>query len=239
MNQTPLPSIRLYEQMAQRIREQIINGDLKAGDQLPNERTLAQMFGVSRTVVREAIKTLKQEGLVEVRAGLGTFIVDDTGKAFKQSFGLLLSVWQGNHRDDLIVIREILEPEIAALAAQHATPEQIEELEQAIASMDEHLENIPEFAHMDHAFHLTLAKATHNAILPHLITPIVDMLQDLRERIARRDGARERGQAHHRHILKAVKEKDPERAREAMRAHLLQVREDSVLNSEAEEQTNE
>jgi GntR family transcriptional repressor for pyruvate dehydrogenase complex len=230
MEPTPLLSVRLYEQMAQRIREQIIAGSLKAGDQLPNERTLAQMFSVSRTVVREATKTLKQEGLIEVRAGLGTFVVDNTGKAFKQSFGLLVSIGKQEHIHDIIQIREILEPEIAALAAQYAFPSQIVEMEQAIQSMDANLDSITDYAHMDHSFHLILAQATQNIILPHLMASIVDLLQELRKQIAHKEGARERGQEHHRSILDAVKKQDSELARVAMRAHLLQVRLDSGIN---------
>jgi GntR family transcriptional regulator, transcriptional repressor for pyruvate dehydrogenase complex len=240
MSQTPLASQRLYEQMAQRIRNQIVAGELTAGDKLPNERTLAEQFGVSRTVVREAIKTLKQEGLVEVQAGLGTFIVDDTGAAFTQSFGLLLSV--GNkktHLLDIVEIREILEPEIAAMAAVHASPDDIEALERALMLMDAHMEDISKYAKEDHSFHLVLAHASGNAILPYLMASIVDLLQELRERIALVQGARERGQAHHRLILKAIKQQDAAAARAAMQDHLRQVRQDSGTENATKEKPND
>jgi len=78
---TPLQATKLYEQIVAQIREQIINSQLKDGDRLPNEQMLAEQFGVSRTVVREAIKTLAKEGLVEVWHGRGTFIIDGTSQA--------------------------------------------------------------------------------------------------------------------------------------------------------------
>ncbi len=235
MDNQPLSNIRLYEQMASQIRDQIVGGKLSAGDKLPNERSLAEQFNVSRTVVREALKTLKQEGLIEVRPGTGTFVVDATGEAFTQSFGLLMSVGSGGSLRDIVEIREILEPEIAAIAAKRATPEQIAELESAIAKMEANLSNITEYTRKDHSFHLVLAQATQNIIIPRLMASIVDLLHELRERIALVDGARERGQTHHRNILAALKAHDAQAAREAMLAHLKQVRQDSGIEIENHE----
>src|ERR1700692_920029 len=76
---------RLYEQIVQQIEESIVKGTLKAGDQLPAERELAQRFGVSRTAVREAVKALREKGLVEAYSGRGTFITDGTTQAVRQS----------------------------------------------------------------------------------------------------------------------------------------------------------
>ncbi len=231
-----LTSVRLYEQMAQRIRDQIVNGDLSAGDKLPNERNLAEQFGVSRTVVREAIKTLKQEGLIEIRPGLGTFVVDATGEALSQSFGLVMSLGREQTLHDVIEIRELLEPEIAALAAQRATPDDVANMERAIEMMDAQLGDIEAYANEDHSFHLALAKATQNVIIPRLMSSIVDLLQNLRQKIALVDGARERGQEHHRNIIAAVKAGDPQTAREAVQAHLRQVREDSGTQNDMNEE---
>ncbi len=79
---------RLYEQIVQQIEDSIVKGDLKAGDQLPAERDLAQRFGVSRTAVREAVKALREKGLVEAYSGRGTFITDGTTQAVRQSLRL-------------------------------------------------------------------------------------------------------------------------------------------------------
>src|ERR1700730_15589641 len=78
-------SSRLYEQIVQQVEESIVKGALKPGDQLPPERELAQQFGVSRTAVREAVKALREKGLVEAYPGRGTFITDGTSNTMKQS----------------------------------------------------------------------------------------------------------------------------------------------------------
>ena len=108
---------RLYEQIVQQIEESIVKGDLKAGDQLPAERDLAQRFGVSRTAVREAVKALREKGLVEAYSGRGTFITDGTTQAVRQSLDLMAKIGQPEGSTHLAEVRAILEPEIAALAA--------------------------------------------------------------------------------------------------------------------------
>lgn len=223
----PLSTQRLYEQLAERIRQQILSGRLNAGNKLPTERELAEEYGVSRTVVREAVKTLKQEGLLEIRAGLGTFVVDATGQAFSQSLELMMSMGLSDKLVDIVEIREILEVEIATLAAQRARDENTEKMEIAIGIMDKNLDNITEFIKQDHAFHLALAEATQNVVLPQLLASIVDLLQELRSQTALVEGSLERGQMHHRRIFKAIRDKDPIAARKAMQAHLKQVRQDS------------
>src|SRR6267378_403434 len=109
---------RLYEQIVQQIEESILKGDLKPGDQLPAERELAQRFGVSRTAVREAVKALREKGLVEAYSGRGTFVTDGTSQAVRQSLDLMLRIGQQEGPKYLAELRQILEPEIAALAAK-------------------------------------------------------------------------------------------------------------------------
>ena len=222
-----LSSRRLYEQLAERIRHLILNGALTPGDKLPTERILAQDYGVSRTVVREAVKTLQQDGLVEVKAGLGTFVVDATDRAFVQSLRLLMSLNLNDNMADVVEIREILEVEMANLAATRARPVDIDQMQSAIAIMDENLDNVSEFIRQDHAFHLALARATQNAVMPLLISSIVDLLQRSRSRTALVDGSLQRGQGHHKQILQAIRQRDAAGAQKAMQLHLEQVRRDS------------
>src|SRR5207248_1176666 len=107
---------RLYEQIVQQIEESIVKGDLKPGDQLPAERELAQRFGVSRTAVREAVKALREKGLVEAYSGRGTFVTDGRSQAIRQSLDLMAKIGQPDGYVHLAEMRAILEPEIAALA---------------------------------------------------------------------------------------------------------------------------
>ena len=108
---------RLYEQIVQQVEESILKGQLKPGDQLPAERDLAQSFGVSRTAVREAVKTLREKGLVEAYSGRGTFVTNGTSHAIRQSLDLMIRVSQQEGAIHLAELRQVLEPEIAALAA--------------------------------------------------------------------------------------------------------------------------
>ena len=85
---------RLFEQIVQQVEESILKGQLKPGDQLPAERDLAQRFGVSRTAVREAVKTLREKGLVEAYSGRGTFVTNGTSQAIRQSLDLMIRINQ-------------------------------------------------------------------------------------------------------------------------------------------------
>ncbi|HET7089537.1 MAG TPA: GntR family transcriptional regulator, partial [Anaerolineae bacterium] len=88
MKYTPIQAQRLYERIAQQVEQRLLTGDLKIGDRLPPERELAEQFGVSRTAVREAVKALRQRGLVEVQPGRGTFLTDGTSQAVRHSLDL-------------------------------------------------------------------------------------------------------------------------------------------------------
>ena len=117
---TPIHSNKVYEQIAKQIEQRILSGELHEGDRLPTERELAIQFQASRTAVREAMKTLAQKGLVNMRPGRGTVVIDGTSQAMRHSLGLMMRVGQLSNNVELVEVREILEPEIAALAAARA-----------------------------------------------------------------------------------------------------------------------
>src|SRR6516162_7805948 len=99
---------RLYEQIVQQIEDSILKGALKPGDQLPAERELAQNFGVSRTAVREAVKALREKGLVEAYSGRGTFITNGTSHAIRQSLDLMIRIGKNEGALHLAELRLIL-----------------------------------------------------------------------------------------------------------------------------------
>ncbi|MCL4488678.1 MAG: FadR family transcriptional regulator [Chloroflexi bacterium] len=216
---------RLYERIVDQIEQRILAGELKVGDRLPTERDLAEQFHVSRTAVREAVKALCEKGLVESHPGRGTFITDNTSQAMRHSLGLAARVGTEEGLACLEEVREILEPEIAALAASRVTDDQIAAMRDAVTVMDAALEDIERFVEADLDFHLALAEATRNPFIPVLMDSVIDLLREQRKRIFRRGGTRH-GQFHHNRILEAIVNRDAEGAREAMRAHLRQVRED-------------
>jgi GntR family transcriptional regulator, transcriptional repressor for pyruvate dehydrogenase complex len=221
---------RLYEQIVQQIEESLLNGTLKTGDQLPAERDLAQRFGVSRTAVREAVKALREKGLVEAYSGRGTFITDGTSQAVRQSLDLMVKIGQPEGSQYLAELRAILEPEIAALAAARAQESDMITMREAVAVMDRAGRDPDAYIEADLDFHLSLAEAAANPLILSLIDSIVGLLREQRMKIFKVEGGPERGQFHHKRILEAMEQRDPEKARDAMRAHLDQVREDSQVS---------
>ena len=223
----PIQTERLYQQIVEQIEHRFVSGELKVGDQLPSERELAEQFGVSRIAVREAVKALREKGLVEIRPGRGTFITNGTEGVVRHSMGLLMQFGQVGASPNLVEVREIMEPQIAALAATRIDKEQIVAMTQAVGTMNMALDNVEVFVEADLAFHLALAQATQNPIIPILMNTIIDLLREQRKRIALVEGGLIRGQSHHKKILDAVMRHDPKAARLAMQQHLEQVRKDS------------
>ena len=225
---TPIQSAKVFELVAEQIERRILDGELRSGDRLPTERELAEQFHVSRTGVREAMKILAQKGLVDMRPGRGTIVIDGAREAMQDSIGLVMKLKLGEvgGSDKLVEVREILETEIAAMAAARATDKEIAAMRDAIQVMDESLNDADAFIAADNRFHEALAQATQNTLILILVNSIVPLLSEQRKQIFETEGGPQRGQFHHKRILESVLGQNPESAREAMRAHLRQVRED-------------
>jgi GntR family transcriptional repressor for pyruvate dehydrogenase complex len=218
---------RLYEQIVKQVEASILKGQLKPGDQLPAERDLAQKFGVSRTAVREAVKTLREKGLVEAYSGRGTFVTNGTSQAVRQSLDLMIRVNPQEGQANLAELRFVLEPEIAGLAATRIEEQLLATMREAVAIMDRNLHDPDAYVEADLDFHLALAEAVGNPLILSLLDSIVGLLREQRSRIFQCDGGPERGQFHHKRILAAIERRNSDAAREAMRAHLKQVLADS------------
>lgn len=221
---------RLYEQIVQQVEESILSGQLKSGDQLPAERDLAQRFGVSRTAVREAVKALREKGLVEAYSGRGTFVTNETTHTIRQSLDLMIRVNQQEGTAHLAELRRMLEPEIAALAAPRIEDQLLGTMREAVAAMDRSLHDPDAYVEADLDFHLALAEAAGNPLILSLLDSIVGLLREQRARIFKVDGGPERGQFHHKRILAAVEARNADAARQAMRDHLEQVLADSCAS---------
>ncbi len=225
---TPIQSVRVFEQVAEQIEKRILDGELRSGDRLPTERHLAEQFHVSRTAVREAMKILAQKGLVDMRPGRGTIVIDGANAAMQDSIDLVMKLRLGEvgGSNNLVEVREILEIEIAALAAARATENEIAAMHEAVKIMDESLDDADAFIAADNRFHEALAQATQNTLIFILVNSIVNLLSEQRKQIFDVEGGPQRGQIHHKRILESVIRRDPQAARDTMRSHLRQVRED-------------
>jgi GntR family transcriptional repressor for pyruvate dehydrogenase complex len=225
----PVTRGHLTEQVTSQIQELILSGELLPGDKLPSQRDLAASLGVSPVVVREAIKTLEERGLLEARVGSGTYVSELTHESIADTLGLLLR--QGKMSfDHLHEVRRTLEIEIAGLAAARAQPDDIVKLEVAIQQMDEGLDRPNLYIEADFEFHLALARSTQNPLFPLLTFTLLDVLQRSRELIFQVPGAPGRGQTYHRAICERVRHGDVEGARAAMQEHLRQVASDGAAS---------
>jgi len=212
---------RLYEQVADQIQALIVAESLRPGDRLPAERDLAERLGVSRTVVREALRVLTVRGLLCVKPGCGAYVQELSVRAASAPLQLLLKLRQTPHPyHNLQEVRRTIEVECAGLAASRADACDLERLCGTYARMEEHLHDAEPFATADLDFHLTLAAATHNDLFPVLLAPITELLSEAILVSYYGPGASEAGLAHHCAILDAVQARDAARAREAMCRHI-------------------
>jgi GntR family transcriptional repressor for pyruvate dehydrogenase complex len=216
---------RLYEQVADYIEGLVEAGELRLGDRLPPERELAETLRVGRGVIREAVKVLHTRGLVTVKPGLGTFVAEVSSDYVAGHLGRYLRM-SNQSLHDLTELRQILEVEIATLAAQRADAKDLEQMRAAVAQMDEPGVTVERYIEADQNFHLALAKSARNELFPLLLEVVADRLAQLRRVTFKVPGAPRRGQAYHRIILKAIENRDPQSARQAMRDHMKQVAED-------------
>ena len=212
----------LPDQVAHQIIDLIAARRLEAGNRLPPLDELTGYLDVSRTAVREAIKLLDAWGIVSVKHGVGTFVAQPSGHALSVPFKVHVERG-GESIRDLLQVREVLEPGIAAIAANHARPEHIAEMEAALHKMDQALTDPDQFNAADLAFHVALAKATENDLFLLVIYPVVDLFLELFNVAHKVAGAAARGRAFHQVILEHIRAGDAEQAREAMHAHIKQV----------------
>lgn len=219
---------RLYEQIVMQIEESISAGKLKPGHQLPGERELAQQFGVSRTAVREAVKTLCEKGLVEAYSGRGTFVTGSKSQSARHSLHWLVNNADPQNARHVTELREILEPELTALAATKIETQQLDMMREAIDVMDRSMQDPEAYIEADLDFHLALAEAAGNPLILALLDSIVAVLREERLGVFRVPGGPTRGQIHHRLILKAIERRNPGKARKAMIAHMQQIHEDTL-----------
>jgi len=228
----------LYEKIALHIENLVSSGKLQPGNRLPSERELAEGLGVGRGVVREAVKLLAERGLVTISPGRGTFVSGLDPKFHSEQLGRLFR--RGGHSyNDLHEVRQILEVEIAGLAAQKATPADLEKMRQAIEEMDATVSPFTqsEFIKADTAFHAALAEATHNSVFPLFMDVLMDLLEEPRFMMSQMPDVPARSQAHHRLIFESVQRGDAAAARQAMWQHTQQVAEDMevTINAHAAE----
>jgi GntR family transcriptional repressor for pyruvate dehydrogenase complex len=221
---TAVRRTRLFEGVAQQIQRLIVDGALKPGDLLPPERELAERFGVSRSSVRDAIRSLELVGLVVPRQGEGTVVADVSPEAVVTPIASILT----RKREligELLDVRKMIEPALAARAAERATPEDIARLEDVFRRQREKTLRGEPAMEEDSEFHYQLALAAKNGVVRQVLDVLMRLLRETRARSLQTQGRPERSLAGHKRILDAIKRKDPAAAERAVRRHVEEIEE--------------
>jgi GntR family transcriptional repressor for pyruvate dehydrogenase complex len=215
----PIRRVKLYEEVAARIRDLIASGELAPGQALPSERKLAEQLKVGRAVIREAIRQLEVSGLVESRHGGGNYVREVT---VEHLVAPIASVLNGMTplRDELMDARLFFEPQIARAAAARATAEDLRRLQDVIRRQEERVASGHSGAEEDAEFHDLLANATHNTVVVRVMEVIDGLLEESQARLFRSVERSEISLEGNRRILDAVARHDQEEAQAAMVKHL-------------------
>jgi len=215
----PIKHAKVSDEIMNQIKSLISEGVLKPGDQLPPERELIKLFGVSRPPLREALKSLVAMGFLEVNPAKRTFVKSVISERVEYPLSLLIKT-DTQKIFDLIEVRKAMEAWSAFHAAKRATEQDIKQLESIIKGMREASEKGRSWERDDADFHLAIAQATHNTIQTHIMSTIYDLL---RESVARvftdRAKVKKLLQQHYR-IFIAIKHHAPEKARARTLEHL-------------------
>ena len=218
---TTLSRQTLSDQIVNQLTQYIVSENLQPGDLLPSEIKLAEDFGVSRSVVREALRSMAAQGAIEVISGKGAIVrpVDDT--LLRIFFQRAIEVGNSSFVE-LMEVRKPLEVQSATLAAQRRTAEESAAILNVVTAMGNELDNLDTFAELDVEFHLLVAAATHNQMLIHLISSIRSSLKNVvREGLQRRESRQqiERIQAVHLAVAQAIKQENAADAARNMTTH--------------------
>lgn len=210
-----------YEYVAERLADHIKSSRLAAGDRLPTEAQLAQDLGVGRSIVREAVKILGALGLVEARRGSGLYVGEGT-RSFLARLGPTAVTVRPDQVSSLLAFRLVQEHETARLAAERSTVSTLRELERLLRANEAAVATGPEeFRRTDAALHLAIAEASGNLFLLELVDQILRVQSAAIEHIVGgTPGSRADAAAEHAKVVEAIRDGDPEAARDAMAAHL-------------------
>jgi GntR family transcriptional repressor for pyruvate dehydrogenase complex len=214
---------KLHEQIVIQIQALIDKGRLKHGDQLPPERELAAIFKVSRHSVREAIRILEQKKILKSRPGSGTYIILEDESSVVDI--LTRAINQEKHTlSEIFQFRELLEPQIAGLAALNATEDDLSILNDILHRQQEEPDDNAASKDLDQDFHRALARATGNSVLLQVVELLDPIFLKSRHAYSQSPQRKRLSVKGHQKILKALRDQDSETARALMAGHLNEIR---------------
>ncbi len=215
----PMKKTRLYEGIIKQLLDLIKSGELKPGDKLPTERDLAIQLNVSRTAIREALRTMEMMGFISSKVGAGTYIKKITMDNVIEPFSGILSQ-DKKLIIELIDVRMLLESEVVKLAAEKINDEKIAAIENSLKLMEEEIREGGIGLKGDNAFHNALAEAAENTALSKILSMCGDLLSSTREATLKIPGQPVKTIQDHRQIFEAVRAGDKKNAVIFMKEHL-------------------
>ncbi|WP_445194690.1 FadR/GntR family transcriptional regulator [Staphylococcus xylosus] len=226
-----ISNTKIYEQVADIILEQIKAGDYQVGDKLPSIQKIGKQYGVSVASVREALNALRTIGIIEMKQGYGTFI-KQTEPTFFELGDKFTSLSQIK---ELLELREIVESATVEKAALYRTEEDLVELKQALVEMGQAVTDGTSGEKADLEFHLAIAKAAKNTLLVELLNNISELMRNSMEEtrkifIYSKQKTMNKLLEEHDVIYQAILQQNDVKAVDAMRAHLLEVKETILAN---------
>ena len=211
---------KVYEQVAEQLERRILER-MKPGDLLPPERELAQMLAVSRSSIRDAIRSLELVGLLQPRQGFGTVICEPTDSVTKPLAGVLRQ--KRKMVAELLDVRKMLEPPLSRRAALHASATAIAELEEILTRQGQKVRRGDPAIEEDSEFHYRIALAADNSVVLKVIDVLMDLLRETREKSLQAEGRQQKSFAGHQRILAALKRHDGPAAESAMCRHIEEI----------------
>jgi GntR family transcriptional repressor for pyruvate dehydrogenase complex len=239
MSFKPIKPKKAATQVADQIRSAIIGGELQPGEKLPSENRLAEMFGVSRPPVREALHALAAAGFVESYQG-GGCVVKSLVETPAGASLFAVPKAQQKRALDVMEVRKCMGGCTAYFAAQRAFPDELLGLEAIVTAMEDNLGRLKPSRDLNVDFHTAIARATHNIVWLHLVQSMFTAMDEFLKRVWHAvylsDEDHRTLYTHHRDVFEAIRDRNPDRARDAMLRHLTFVEQKSgIYLREAEE----
>jgi len=217
---------RVSETVAKQIRQAIFSGRLAPGHKLPSEREMAEQFATSRVALREALRSLEQEGLIQIRRGYGggAFVAefDQALRALADSLNTVVKLGHAGS-GHLTEVRSILEPVMVRLAASRAAEEDIRAIRAVVEAQEDELRSGALSRKFDMEFHRVIANACHNPVLSMVITAINDAIRDAIYRSKLTRQMREQVVGYHRKLFEAISRRNADLAARIMEEHVVAV----------------
>jgi DNA-binding FadR family transcriptional regulator len=218
----PIKKAKVYEEIVAKIKDMVEKGRFKSGDQLPVERELAEVFRVSRSSVREALRSLESQGFIESRQGDGTYIARQPVESLVRPLASVI-LTEKDDQMELFEMRRMIEPDLAYLAAERATEEEIAMMEKVLTLQQEQIDRGDFETDVDRNFHYIMARAARNKALLRITDNIIDLLAESRDQYLQVEGRPQKSILRHREVLEAIRARDPERAEKCMLEHLVDI----------------